>query len=204
MQFDRCYLAPSRHRRREGARRLEDPYILVHEKKLGDLPALLPILEGVVQSDKATDDLGGCGGRGAGDADRQAAARRLQGRGRQGAGFGDRRKAIWKKSGPGRRPDDLRGPWHQARERHDRDARAGKAHADRGGNDHDHRRGRRQGGHFGAHPGDQGAVEETTSTTTRRSCRSVWRSSPAASRSFASAARPKRRSRKRRIVSTMR
>src|SRR5437899_3605512 len=53
MQFDRGYISPYFVTDADKMRAvLEDPYILIHEKKLSNLQSLLPVLETVVQSGK--------------------------------------------------------------------------------------------------------------------------------------------------------
>jgi chaperonin GroEL len=53
MQFDRGYLSPYFITNPEKMiAELEEPYILIHEKKLASLQPLLPVLEGVVQTGK--------------------------------------------------------------------------------------------------------------------------------------------------------
>ena len=100
---------------------------------------------------------------------------------------------------------DQRGRRHQARERHAGDAGPREARADRQG-DHDRRR-RRRRARTRSRAGSGRSRRRSRRpprTTTARSCRSVWPSSPAAWRSSASAARPRPRSRSARIASTTR
>ncbi len=96
MQFDRGYLSPYFITNAEKMiADLEDPYILIHEKKLGSLQALLPVLEAVVQSSKPlliiAEDVEG-------EALATLVVNKLRGGLKVAAvkapGFGDRRKAM--------------------------------------------------------------------------------------------------------------
>jgi len=96
MQFDRGYLSPYFVTNSEKMRaELENPYILIHEKKLSNLQALLPILEQVVQSSRPlliiAEDVEG-------EALATLVVNKLRGGLKLAAvkapGFGDRRKAM--------------------------------------------------------------------------------------------------------------
>ena len=96
MQFDRGYLSPYFVTNAEKmVAELEDPYILLHEKKLSGLQAMLPLLEAVVQSRQTAADRGR-GRRGRGPA--TLVVNKLRGGLKVAAvkapGFGDRRKAM--------------------------------------------------------------------------------------------------------------
>ena len=96
MQFDRGYLSPYFVTDTEKMRAtLEDPYILLHEKKLSNLQDMLPVLEKVVQSGRPlliiAEDIEG-------EALATLVVNRLRGGLKVAAvkapGFGDRRKAM--------------------------------------------------------------------------------------------------------------
>jgi len=96
MQFDRGYLSPYFVTNQDKMRvELEEPYILIHEKKLSNLQAMLPVLEAVVQSGKPLLII-------AEDVEGEALATLVVNKLRGGLkiaavkapGFGDRRKAM--------------------------------------------------------------------------------------------------------------
>ncbi len=96
MQFDRGYLSPYFVSNQDKMRvELDDPYILIHEKKLANLQAMLPVLEAVVQSGKPlliiAEDVEG-------EALATLVVKKLRGGLKVAAvkapGFGDRRKAM--------------------------------------------------------------------------------------------------------------
>ena len=96
MQFDRGYLSPYFVTNAEKLKvELEDPYILIHEKKLSNLQAMIPLLEQVVQSGRPlliiAEDVEG-------EALATLVVNKLRGGLKVAAvkapGFGDRRKAM--------------------------------------------------------------------------------------------------------------
>ncbi|EJF78557.1 chaperonin [Candidatus Bartonella washoeensis Sb944nv] len=96
MQFDRGYLSPYFVTNAEKmVADIDDPYILIHEKKLSNLQSLLPVLEAVVQSGKPLLII-------AEDVEGEALATLVVNKLRGGLkiaavkapGFGDRRKAM--------------------------------------------------------------------------------------------------------------
>jgi chaperonin GroEL len=96
MQFDRGYLSPYFVTNQDKMRvELEEPYILIHEKKLSNLQSLLPVLEAVVKSGKPLLII-------AEDVEGEALATLVVNKLRGGLkiaavkapGFGDRRKAM--------------------------------------------------------------------------------------------------------------
>src|SRR5690349_3256750 len=96
MQFDRGYLSPYFVTNQDKMRvELDEPYVLIHEKKLSNLQAILPVLEAVVQSSKPlliiAEDVEG-------EALATLVVNKLRGGLKVAAvkapGFGDRRKAM--------------------------------------------------------------------------------------------------------------
>src|SRR6201997_3227282 len=96
MQFDRGYVSPYFVTNAEKMRvELEDPYILIHEKKLSGLQTMLPLLEAVVQTGRplliVAEDVEG-------EALATLVVNKLRGGLKVAAvkapGFGDRRKAM--------------------------------------------------------------------------------------------------------------
>jgi chaperonin GroEL len=96
MQFDRGYLSPYFITNQDKMRvELDEPYVLIHEKKLSNLQAMLPVLEAVVQSGKplliVAEDVEG-------EALATLVVNKLRGGLKIAAvkapGFGDRRKAM--------------------------------------------------------------------------------------------------------------
>ncbi|WP_104665770.1 chaperonin GroEL [Ensifer adhaerens] len=96
MQFDRGYLSPYFVTDQEKMRvEFEDPYILIHEKKLSNLQAMIPVLEAVIQASRPLLII-------AEDVEGEALATLVVNKLRGGLkiaavkapGFGDRRKAM--------------------------------------------------------------------------------------------------------------
>ena len=183
MQFDRGYLSPYFITNAEKmVAELEDAYVLIHEKKLSGLQAMLPLLEAVVQTGKplliVAEDVEG-------EALATLVVNKLRGGLKIAAvkapGFGDRRKAMLEDiailtSGQMIAEDlgvklenvtlDMLGRRRRSASRK-RTRRSSKAPARR-------RTSRR------ASPRSRRRSRRRPPTTTRRSCRSGWRSSPAA------------------------
>jgi chaperonin GroEL len=183
MQFDRGYLSPYFITNAEKMLcELENPYILLHEKKLSGLQALLPVLEQVVQSGRplliVAEDVEG-------EALATLVVNKLRGGLKVAAvkAPGVRRPAQGH-AGRHRRADSgaghFRGARHQAGERQSRHARQGEESGDYQGRDHDRRRRRQEAGYprpGGTDPGpDRG---DDLRLRSLRSCKSGWRSSPA-------------------------
>ena len=96
MQFDKGYISPyfvTDPERQEAV--LDDPYILIVNKKISSVQELLPLLEKVLQAGQAArDHRRGRRRRGARHARREQDPRHVQRRRVKAPGFGDRRKAM--------------------------------------------------------------------------------------------------------------
>jgi chaperonin GroEL len=183
MQFDRGYLSPYFITNPDKMTvELDNPYILIHEKKLSNLQAMLPILEAVVQSGRPlliiAEDIEG-------EALATLVVNKLRGGLKVAAvkapGFGDRRKAMLQDiailTAGEMISEDLgikleTSRWH---------ARPGQEGHDRQGQHH-HRRWRRQSPTTSRRASNRSAPRSRPppAITTARSCRSVWPSWPAA------------------------
>ena len=139
MQFDRGYLSPyfvTDPEKMEAV--LDDPYILIHDKKISPMKELLPLLEKTAQSGKPlliiAEDVEG-------EALATLVVNKLRGTLKVAAvkapGFGDRRKEMLRDIAVlDRRPGHLRGARLQARERHAGRSRPGQADRGRQGQHH--------------------------------------------------------------------
>ena len=163
MQFDRGYLSPYFITNPEKMQvELSDPYILIHEKKLSNLQAMLPILEAVVQSGRPlliiAEDIEG-------EALATLVVNKLRGGLKVAAvkapGFGDRRKAMLEDiailTGGEMISEDLGIKLENVTVEH---ARPGQAHHDRQGQHDDRRRRRHARGDRGPRRSDPPADRE--------------------------------------------
>ena len=160
MQFDRGYISPYFVTNADKMRvEMEDPYILINEKKLSGLQELLPLLESVVQTGKPlliiAEDVEG-------EALATLVVNKLRGGLKVAAvkapGFGDRRKAMLQDiavlTGGQAISEDLGIKLENVTLEH---ARARQEGDHRQGEHHDRRRRRQEVRHRGPHRPDQGA-----------------------------------------------
>ena len=197
MQFDRGYLSPyfvTDPERMEVV--LENPLILIHEKKISAMKDLLPVLEQVAQAGRPlliiAEDIEG-------EALATLVVNKLRGTlkvaavkapGLRRSPEGDARRHRH----PDRRQGHHRGPRAQAREHQARRPRPGQEGHHRQGQHDDHRRRRRRRRRSRAASSSCARRSRTRRpTTTARSCRSGSPSSSAAWRSSRSARRPRPR-----------
>ena len=152
MQFDRGYISPYFVTNAEKMNvELDEPYILIHEKKLSGLQPMLPLLEAVVQSGRplliVAEDVEG-------EALATLVVNKLRGGLKVAAvkapGFGDRRKAMLEDiavlTGGQMISEELGIKLENV---NSGDARHGQEGADRQGEHHDGRRRRQEGRHQG-------------------------------------------------------
>ena len=197
MQFDRGYLSPYFITNADKMiAELEDAVILIHEKKLGSLQPMVPLLELVIQSGKPlliiAEDIEG-------EALATLVVNKLRGGLKVAAvkapGFGDRRKAMLQDVAILTGGQVISEELGMKLENVGLDM-LGKARkiTDHQGRDHHRRRRRREvRDRRPGRPDPRARSRTPPRTTTRRSCRSGWRSSPAVLRSSGSAAPPRPR-----------
>ena len=160
MQFDRGYISPYFITNADKMRvEMDDPYILIYEKKLSGLQELLPLLEAVVQTSKPLVII-------AEDVEGEALATLVVNKLRGGLkvaavkapGFGDRRKAMLEDIAilTGAQAISRRSR-HQARQGDGQHARPRQEGDDREGKHHDRQRRRQEDGYRSADQADQGA-----------------------------------------------
>ncbi len=160
MQFDRGYISPYFVTNAEKMTvELENPFILIYEKKLSTLQAMLPVLEQVVQSGRPlliiAEDVEG-------EALATLVVNKLRGGLKVAAvkapGFGDRRKAMLQDiailTGGEVISEDIGIKLENVDDRH---ARQGQARYHQQGQHHDRRRRRQEAGHRGPRRPDQAA-----------------------------------------------
>ena len=195
MQFDKGYLSPymiTDAERMEAV--LDDPYILVANQKIGAVKDILPVLEQVIQAGRplliVAEDVEG-------ESLATIVVNKLRGTftavAVKAPGFGDRRKRMLEDiailTGAEVITEEMGLKLENTKLVA---ARQGPQGRRRQGLDHDHRRCRRVGRRSRAGSSSSRPRSRTpTPTSTARSCRSGWRSWPAASR-WSRSARPPR------------
>ena len=160
MQFDRGYISPYFITNADKMRvEMEDPYLLIYDKKLSGLQELLPLLEAVVQTSKPLVII-------AEDVEGEALATLVVNKLRGGLkvaavkapGFGDRRKAMLEDIAilTGAQAISRRSR-HQARQGDGQHARPRQEGDDREGEHHHRQRRRQEDRYRSPHQADQGA-----------------------------------------------
>ena len=184
MQFDRGYLSPYFINNPEKQIAvLEDPYILLlRQEDLRDPRAAAGARAGRQGRQAAADRCRGSGRRGAGDAGGEQHPRHPEDLRGESAGLRRPPQGHARRHGdPHRRHGHLRRAGPEARERDAEGPRPRQARRSREGEHHAHRRrGREEGRSRAASRSSARRSKTRPATTTARSCRSGWPSSPAA------------------------
>jgi chaperonin GroEL len=179
----RLYFRLYVHRYGEDGSNLDDPYILIVDKKISSIQEILPLLEeDRKERSKAPDHCGRRGRRSTDHPDRQQAERHVQCRCRQGTGL--RRQKKRNASGY-RHPDRRTGHFRSELGLELKDAKMaqlGQSKIRQGPEGkHDHRRRtREEERHADRVAQIKQQIAETKSISTRKNCRNVLQSCPAA------------------------